>query len=102
MPPEKPNAPKVGKYEYRINQVQQSQLSLALESISRNPFKKIGMISSQNNNGILNGIGVQIGYKQFFGKNKIWGLRYYGFLITTMALLNPNFLTPTLMFGLMG
>ncbi|CAJ99719.1 outer membrane protein 12 fragment 3 [Helicobacter acinonychis str. Sheeba] len=66
MPHEKSNAPKAGKYEYRINQVQQSQLSLALEFISRNPFKNIGMINSQNNNGILNSIGVQIGYKQFF------------------------------------
>ncbi len=79
LPPEKPNAPKADKYEYRINQVQQSQLSLALESMSRNPFKKVGMISSQNNNGALNGLGVQVGYKQFFGESKRWGLRYYGF-----------------------
>ncbi len=79
LPPEKPNAPKADKYEYRINQAQQSQLSLALESMSRNPFKNIGMISSQNNNGALNGLGVQVGYKQFFGESKRWGLRYYGF-----------------------
>ncbi len=79
LPPEKPNAPKADKYEYRINQAQQSQLSLALESMSRNPFKNIGMISSQNNNGALNGLGVQVGYKQFFGKNRMFGARYYGF-----------------------
>ncbi|MGL2428521.1 Hop family adhesin SabB/HopO, partial [Helicobacter pylori] len=44
-----------------------------------NPFKKVGMISSQNNNGAMNGLGVQVGYKQFFGESKRWGLRYYGF-----------------------
>ncbi|WQS13004.1 outer membrane protein [Helicobacter pylori] len=79
LPPEKPNAPKAAKYEYRINQAQQSQLSLALESMSRNPFKNIGMINAQNNSGAMNGIGVQVGYKQFFGKNRIFGARYYGF-----------------------
>ncbi|GAA7995786.1 hypothetical protein JP0552_07490 [Helicobacter pylori] len=47
--------------------------------MSNNPFKKIGMIASQSNNGALNGLGVQVGYKQFFGESKRWGLRYYGF-----------------------
>ncbi|GAA9977154.1 hypothetical protein VN0963_01960 [Helicobacter pylori] len=28
----------------------------------------------------MNGIGFQVGYKQFFGKNKRWGARYYGFV----------------------
>ncbi len=73
------NAPAAGQYNYQINPAQQSQLSLALESMSRNPFKNIGMIASQNNNGALNGLGVQVGYKQFFGESKRWGLRYYGF-----------------------
>ncbi|MDU9717872.1 Hop family adhesin SabA/HopD [Helicobacter pylori] len=65
--------------QYQINSEQQSQLSQALAAMSNNPFKKVGMISSQNNNGALNGLGVQVGYKQFFGESKRWGLRYYGF-----------------------
>ncbi len=73
------NAPAAGQYNYQINQEQASNLSQALAAMSNNPFKKVGMISSQNNNGALNGLGVQVGYKQFFGESKRWGLRYYGF-----------------------
>ncbi len=73
------NAPAAGQYNYQINQEQASNLSQALAAMSNNPFKKIGMISSQSNNGALNGLGVQVGYKQFFGESKRWGLRYYGF-----------------------
>ncbi|WP_202978638.1 Hop family adhesin SabA [Helicobacter pylori] len=73
------NAPAAGQYNYQINQEQASSLSQALAAMSNNPFKNIGMISSQNNNGALNGLGVQVGYKQFFGESKRWGLRYYGF-----------------------
>ncbi len=73
------NAPAAGQYNYQINQEQASNLSQALAAMSNNPFKNIGMISSQNNNGALNGLGVQVGYKQFFGESKRWGLRYYGF-----------------------
>ncbi|MGT0060412.1 Hop family adhesin SabA/HopD [Helicobacter pylori] len=73
------NAPAAGQYNYQINQEQASNLSQALAAMSNNPFKKVGMISSQNNNGALNGLGVQVGYKHFFGESKRWGLRYYGF-----------------------
>ncbi|GAA8913697.1 outer membrane protein [Helicobacter pylori] len=73
------NAPATGQYNYQINQEQASNLSQALAAMSNNPFKNIGMIASQNNNGALNGLGVQVGYKQFFGESKRWGLRYYGF-----------------------
>ncbi len=73
------NAPAAGQYNYQINQEQASNLSQALAAMSNNPFKKVGMISSQNNNGAMNGLGVQVGYKQFFGKKKAFGLRYYGF-----------------------
>ncbi len=73
------NAPAAGQYKYQINQEQASNLSQALAAMSNNPFKNIGMIASQNNNGTLNGLGVQVGYKQFFGESKRWGLRYYGF-----------------------
>ncbi|WP_198934717.1 outer membrane protein, partial [Helicobacter pylori] len=67
------------QHQYQINPEQQSNLNQALAAMSNNPFKKVGMISSQNNNGALNGLGVQVGYKQFFGESKRWGLRYYGF-----------------------
>ncbi|MCQ2626221.1 Hop family adhesin SabA [Helicobacter pylori] len=77
--PHDQNAPAAGQYNYQINPEQQSQLNQALAAMSNNPFKKVGMISSQNNNGALNGLGVQVGYKQFFGESKRWGLRYYGF-----------------------
>ncbi len=73
------NAPAAGQYNYQINQVQASNLSQALAAMSNNPFKHVGMISSQSNNGAMNGLGVQVGYKQFFGESKRWGLRYYGF-----------------------
>ncbi|GAA8156585.1 outer membrane protein [Helicobacter pylori] len=73
------NAPAAGQYNYQINPEQQSNLNQALAAMSNNPFKNIGMIASQNNNGALNGLGVQVGYKQFFGESKRWGLRYYGF-----------------------
>ncbi len=73
------NAPAAGQYNYQINPEQQSNLNQALAAMSNNPFKKVGMISSQSNNGALNGLGVQVGYKQFFGESKRWGLRYYGF-----------------------
>ncbi len=73
------NAPAMGQYNYQINHEQASNLSQALVAMSNNPFKHVGMISSQNNNGALNGLGVQVGYKQFFGESKRWGLRYYGF-----------------------
>ncbi|MGL2906930.1 outer membrane protein [Helicobacter pylori] len=67
------------QHQYQINPEQQSNLNQALAAMSNNPFKKVGMISSQNNNGAMNGLGVQVGYKQFFGESKRWGLRYYGF-----------------------
>ncbi|GAA9615272.1 outer membrane protein [Helicobacter pylori] len=77
--PHDKNAPAAGQYNYQINQEQASNLSQALAAMSNNPFKNIGMIASQSNNGALNGLGVQVGYKQFFGESKRWGLRYYGF-----------------------
>ncbi|WRE74890.1 outer membrane protein [Helicobacter pylori] len=74
-----PKDPTANQHQYQINPEQQSNLNQALAAMSNNPFKKVGMISSQNNNGALNGLGVQVGYKQFFGESKRWGLRYYGF-----------------------
>ncbi|GAA8704467.1 outer membrane protein [Helicobacter pylori] len=85
------NAPAAGQYNYQINQEQASNLSQALAAMSNNPFKNIGMIASQNNNGALNGLGVQVGYKQFFGESKRWGLRYYGFFDYNHGYIKSNF-----------
>ncbi len=49
------------------------------------------MIDYQNNNGAMNGIGVQVGYKQFFGKKRNWGLRYYGFFDYNHAYIKSSF-----------
>ncbi|WRA84801.1 outer membrane beta-barrel protein [Helicobacter pylori] len=62
----------------QINQVQ-NLANTIVQELGHNPFKRVGMISSQTNNGAMNGLGVQVGYKQFFGEKKRWGLRYYGF-----------------------
>ncbi|MGL2454435.1 Hop family adhesin SabA [Helicobacter pylori] len=85
------NAPAAGQYNYQINPEQQSNLNQALAAMSNNPFKKVGMISSQNNNGVMNGLGVQVGYKQFFGKKKAFGLRYYGFFDYNHAYIKSSF-----------
>ncbi len=51
------------------------------QELGSNPFRRAGLIAaSTTNNGAMNGIGFQVGYKQFFGKNKRWGARYYGFV----------------------
>ncbi|WP_390578318.1 outer membrane beta-barrel protein, partial [Helicobacter pylori] len=62
----------------QINQAQ-NLANTIVQELGHNPFKRVGIISSQTNNGALNGLGVQVGYKQFFGEKKRWGLRYYGF-----------------------
>ncbi len=85
------NAPAAGQYNYQINPEQQSNLSQALAVMSKNPFKNIGMINPQNNNGAMNGLGVQVGYKQFFGESKRWGLRYYGFFDYNHAYIKSSF-----------
>ncbi len=89
------NAPAAGQYNYQINPEQQSNLNQALAAMSNNPFKNIGMISSQNNNGAMNGLGVQVGYKQFFGKKKAFGLRYYGFFDYNHGYIKSSFFNST-------
>ncbi|WP_104758329.1 Hop family adhesin SabA/HopD [Helicobacter acinonychis] len=73
------NAPAIDKYNYVINQAQQSEMNSALAAMAKNPFRNVGLINSQSSNGVMNGFGVQLGYKQFFGEKKRWGFRYYGF-----------------------
>ncbi|PUD72749.1 outer membrane protein [Helicobacter pylori] len=62
----------------QINQAQ-TLANAIVQELGHNPFKRVGIISSQTNNGAMNGLGVQAGYKQFFGQKRRWGLRYYGF-----------------------
>ncbi|WQW73360.1 outer membrane beta-barrel protein [Helicobacter pylori] len=74
----------------QINQAQ-TLANTIVQELGHNPFKQVGMISSQTNNGAMNGLGVQVGYKQFFGEKKRWGLRYYGFFDYNHAYIKSNF-----------
>ncbi|GAA8620402.1 outer membrane beta-barrel protein [Helicobacter pylori] len=86
-----PNNPEGLKTVYQLNQSAYSQLLSATQELGHNPFRRIGLISSQTNNGTMNGIGVQIGYKQFFGEKKRWGARYYGFFDYNHAYIKSSF-----------
>ncbi|QQW91146.1 Hop family adhesin HopQ [Helicobacter pylori] len=75
----------------QINETQNLANTL-IQELGNNPFRSAGMIaSSATNNGALNGLGVQVGYKQFFGEKKRWGLRYYGFFDYNHAYIKSNF-----------
>ncbi len=86
-----PNNPEGLKTVYQVNQSAYSQLLSATQELGHNPFRRIGLISSQTNNGAMNGIGVQVGYKQFFGEKRRWGLRYYGFFDYNHAYIKSSF-----------
>ncbi|GAA7061506.1 outer membrane beta-barrel protein [Helicobacter pylori] len=86
-----PNNPEGLKTVYQLNQSAYSQLLSATQELGHNPFRRIGLISSQTNNGAMNGIGVQIRYKQFFGEKKRWGARYYGFFDYNHAYIKSSF-----------
>ncbi|WQV65618.1 outer membrane beta-barrel protein [Helicobacter pylori] len=74
----------------QINQAQ-TLANAIVQELGHNPFKRVGMISSQTNNGAMNGLGVQAGYKQFFGEKRRWGLRYYGFFDYNHAYIKSSF-----------
>ncbi|WQZ60969.1 Hop family adhesin HopZ [Helicobacter pylori] len=86
-----PNNPGGLQAVYQVNQSAYSQLLNATQELGRNPFRRVGLISSQTNNGAMNGIGVQVGYKQFFGEKRRWGLRYYGFFDYNHAYIKSSF-----------
>ncbi|WP_143431594.1 outer membrane protein, partial [Helicobacter pylori] len=69
----------------------QTLANTIVQELGHNPFKRVGIISSQTNNGAMNGFGVQAGYKQFFGEKKRWGLRYYGFFDYNHAYIKSSF-----------
>ncbi|GAA8263189.1 Hop family adhesin HopQ [Helicobacter pylori] len=74
----------------QINQAE-TLANAIVQELGHNPFKRVGIISSQTNNGAMNGLGVQVGYKQFFGEKKRWGLRYYGFFDYNHAYIKSSF-----------
>ncbi|GAA8282818.1 outer membrane beta-barrel protein [Helicobacter pylori] len=86
-----PNNPGGLQAVYQVNQSAYSQLLSATQELGHNPFRRVGLISSQTNNGAMNGIGVQIGYKQFFGEKRKWGARYYGFFDYNHAYIKSSF-----------
>ncbi|EJC10565.1 outer membrane protein HopZ [Helicobacter pylori Hp P-16] len=86
-----PNNPVGLQAVYQVNQSAYSQLLSATQELGHNPFRRVGLISSQTNNGAMNGIGVQVGYKQFFGEKRRWGLRYYGFFDYNHAYIKSSF-----------
>ncbi|WQY90494.1 outer membrane beta-barrel protein [Helicobacter pylori] len=85
-----PNSPE-GLLTYSLDTNKYNQLQTIAQELGKNPFRRIGVIDYQNNNGAMNGIGVQVGYKQFFGKKRNWGLRYYGFFDYNHAYIKSNF-----------
>ncbi|WRA25511.1 outer membrane beta-barrel protein [Helicobacter pylori] len=85
-----PNSPE-GLLTYSLDTNKYNQLQTIAQELGKNPFRRIGVIDYQNNNGAMNGIGVQAGYKQFFGKKRNWGLRYYGFFDYNHAFIKSNF-----------
>ncbi|WP_241894758.1 outer membrane protein, partial [Helicobacter pylori] len=71
-----PYSPQGIETNYYLNQNTYNQIQTINQELGRNPFRKLGIVSSQTNNGAMNGIGIQVGYKQFFGQKRRWGARY--------------------------
>ncbi|MCQ2646308.1 outer membrane beta-barrel protein, partial [Helicobacter pylori] len=85
-----PNSPE-GLLTYSLDTNKYNQLQTINQELGRNPFRKVGIVSSQTNNGAMNGIGIQVGYKQFFGQKRRWGARYYGFFDYNHAFIKSSF-----------
>ncbi|GAA7167038.1 membrane protein [Helicobacter pylori] len=77
-------------YSYSLNETKYSQFQTTTKEFGHNPFRSVGLINSQSDNGAMNGVGVQLGYKQFFGKNKFFGIRYYAFFDYNHAYIKSN------------
>ncbi|GAA9304977.1 Hop family adhesin BabB [Helicobacter pylori] len=86
-----PYSPQGIETNYYLNQNNYSQIQTINQELGRNPFRKMGIVSSQTNNGAMNGIGIQVGYKQFFGQKRRWGARYYGFFDYNHAFIKSSF-----------
>ncbi|WQS96778.1 outer membrane beta-barrel protein [Helicobacter pylori] len=85
-----PNSPE-GLLTYSLDSNKYNQFQTITQELGKNPFRRFGVIDTQSNNGAMNGIGVQVGYKQFFGKKRNWGLRYYGFFDYNHAFIKSSF-----------
>ncbi|GAA7208446.1 Hop family adhesin BabA [Helicobacter pylori] len=86
-----PYSPQGIETNYYLNQNSYNQVQTINQELGRNPFRKMGIVSSQTNNGAMNGIGIQVGYKQFFGQKRRWGARYYGFFDYNHAFIKSSF-----------
>ncbi|GAA7183620.1 Hop family adhesin BabA [Helicobacter pylori] len=86
-----PYSPQGIETNYYLNQNTYNQIQTINQELGRNPFRKMGIVSSQTNNGAMNGIGIQVGYKQFFGQKRKWGARYYGFFDYNHAFIKSSF-----------
>ncbi|GAA9635727.1 Hop family adhesin BabA [Helicobacter pylori] len=86
-----PYSPQGIETNYYLNQNNYNQIQTINQELGRNPFRKMGIVSSQTNNGAMNGIGIQVGYKQFFGQKRRWGARYYGFFDYNHAFIKSSF-----------
>ncbi|WRA25594.1 Hop family adhesin BabA [Helicobacter pylori] len=86
-----PYSPQGIDTNYYLNQNSYNQIQTINQELGRNPFRKVGIVSSQTNNGAMNGIGIQVGYKQFFGQKRKWGARYYGFFDYNHAFIKSSF-----------
>ncbi|WQT06676.1 Hop family adhesin BabA [Helicobacter pylori] len=86
-----PYSPQGIETNYYLNQNSYNQVQTINQELGRNPFRKLGIVSSQTNNGAMNGIGIQVGYKQFFGQKRRWGARYYGFFDYNHAFIKSSF-----------
>ncbi len=86
-----PYSPQGIETNYYLNQNSYNQIQTINQELGKNPFRKVGIVSSQTNNGAMNGIGIQVGYKQFFGQKRKWGARYYGFFDYNHAFIKSSF-----------
>ncbi|WP_033758591.1 outer membrane protein, partial [Helicobacter pylori] len=86
-----PYSPQGIQENFYLNQNTYNQVQTINQELGRNPFRKMGIVSSQTNNGAMNGIGIQVGYKQFFGQKRKWGARYYGFFDYNHAFIKSSF-----------
>ncbi|MCQ2986257.1 outer membrane beta-barrel protein [Helicobacter pylori] len=86
-----PYSPQGIETNYYLNPNSYNQIQTINQELGRNPFRKVGIVSSQTNNGAMNGIGIQVGYKQFFGQKRKWGARYYGFFDYNHAFIKSSF-----------
>ncbi|EJB23390.1 babB adhesin, partial [Helicobacter pylori CPY6271] len=56
-----PYSPQGIETNYYLNQNSYNQIQTINQELGRNPFRKMGIVSSQTNNGAMNGIGIQVG-----------------------------------------